>query len=356
MSMKYGYLEFRYKNRAAVEHRDGIAADPTINIGDNIQSLAVRSICKRLGIDDSNLVGINRDDIPKYDGEPVKLLMNGCFYPHCFPLPLTITPVFFGFNTNSAKLVRENLALFQMHQPIGCRDCGTRDLLVKLGISAYVTGCLTLILEKRQQPPADGGVVIAYGGGSGAFPGSLLQHIPMPLLDGAKFVYQREPISVRPLGNAELAMADQLASSYLDIYRNKAALVITSLLHVASPCLGMGVPVVLARGDLNQRFSAIDKLIPVHTPENFQSINWSPETIDIEPLKRVMAKVLACLIADQPVDAADIAFLAKTYDAKRLSTGPTVIRHRGKPRGRIYRFFHLHWLRKRTGQPKSASN
>ena len=155
--MKYGYLEFRYNTRRSFEACEGEESDVTINIGDNIQSLAIRSLLSRLGIDDGDIVGINRDDLANYDGEAVMLVMNGCFYPHCFPLPASITPIFFGFNTNSANLIRKNKATFKKHEPIGCRDSATKELLLKQGISAYVTGCLTLTLEQRTHSPENGG-------------------------------------------------------------------------------------------------------------------------------------------------------------------------------------------------------
>jgi hypothetical protein len=346
--MKIGYLEFRYNNRSHFDLRNGGTPDVTINIGDNIQSLAVRSLCSRLGIDEDHLIAVNRDDIANYDGEPVKLLMNGCFYRHCFPLPPSITPLFFGFNTNSVKVVRENKELFRKHAPIGCRDCATRDMFLSQGIPAYVTGCLTLTLEKQAQPPADGKVVISFGSGSGEFPGSLLQHIPGSLLEGATFIYQREPVLVRPLGDAEIEMADQTALRRLNTYRNEARLVITPLLHVASPCMALGIPVILARKNLDARFTALNKLTPVHTPENFRSINWSPQVVELESIKKVMANIVGRLIKGEPVEQTDIDFLSGVYDAKSIPTGgPTSPRSKShKSRGKIYQFLRSCWPRK----------
>ncbi len=340
--MKYGYLEFRYNNRRRYEADQDEESDVTINIGDNIQSLAIRSLLNRLGIPSTDIIGINRDDLAAYDGEPVILVMNACFRPHCFPLPANVTPLFFGFNTNSAELIRKHKAMFKKHEPIGCRDNATKQLLLKHGISAYVTGCLTLTLEKRKHPPENGKVVISYGRGSGEFPGSLLQYIPPALLRGAAFVFQRQPVKVMPLGNAEVEAADQMARDYLDLYAREAGLVITPLLHVASPCLGMGIPVILARKDLDARFSAINRLTPVHTPGNFRSINWSPEVVDLEPVKRAMTTIMKQLIHGNPAGQSEIGFLSEVYDADSIPTGA-----RTKPRksrSKLYRLLHFHWL------------
>lgn len=346
--MKYGYLEFRYNNRSHFDLRNGGRPDVTINIGDNIQSLAVRSLCNRLGIDDSHLIAVNRDDIANYSGEPVKLLMNGCFYRHCFPLPPNITPVFFGFNTNSVKVIRENKHIFRKYAPIGCRDCATRDLFLSQGIPAYVTGCLTLTLEKRPLPPKNGKVVLAFGSGSGEFPGSLLQHIPPHLLQEMCLIYQREPVQVRPLGDTEIQMADETARRHLGTYCNEARLVITPLLHVASPCMAMGIPVILARKDLDARFTAINKITPVHTPENFRSINWSPEVVELEPIKQAMTNVLRRLMEGESAKQDDIDFLSKVYEAESIPTGDAAPgRAKGqKSRDKLYQFLHFYWLRK----------
>ena len=346
--MKYGYLEFRYNNRGSFDVQDGAGPDVTINIGDNIQSLAVRSLYNRLGIGEDDLVGVNRDDLVNYGGEPVTLLMNGCFNRDCFPLPPTITPLFFGFNTKSVKLIRQNRAMFRKHEPIGCRDNATRQLFLSHGISAYVTGCVTLTLEKRIRSPEQGKVVIAYGSGSGEFPGALLQHIPAPLLQAATFVFQRQPVKVRPLGDTEVEAADRTARGYLDFYETQASLIITPLLHVASPCMALGIPVILARKDLDRRFTGINRLGPVYTPDNFRSIDWSPAVVDLEQIKQAMADIVGQLLKGAPIRPSDIEFLSSKYDADGIPLRrPGIPQRRGrKSRGGICQFLHFHWWRR----------
>jgi hypothetical protein len=339
--MKYGYLEFRYNNRRSFTANDAESSDVTINIGDNIQSLAIRSLFKRLSIPDSDIIGINRDDLPNYDGEPVMLMMNGCFYPHCFPLPPNITPMFFGFNTDSVPLVRKHRAMFLQHQPIGCRDEATLRILRKEGIQGYVSGCLTLTFEKRHAVPEVGRVVIAYGRGAGEFPGALLPYIPPALLKDAVFIYQREPVKVMPLGKEEIEEADMIARGYVDFYASKAALIITPLLHVASPCTGMGIPVVLARKADNPRFTAINRLMPLYTPENFRHINWSPGLLDVQAIQQAMTRIAARLVNGQQADSADIEFLKKIYAVKPLEDGLPKTRRPKSKRG-IRRWFR--WL------------
>jgi len=340
--MKYGYLEFKYNHRNALAAEEGEAADETINIGDNIQSLAIRSLLNRLGIPDHNIVGVNRDDLANYEGEPLKLVMNGCFYPHCFPLSPHITPMFFGFNTDYPEILRKNMELFKRYEPIGCRDNSTKDLLLKHGIKAYVTGCLTLTLEKRKVDPENGKTIISFGRGSGEFPGALLQYIPPALLERSSFVFQRKPVKRLPLGDAEVAEADKTARETLDFYAREATLVVTPLLHVASPCMAMGIPVVVARKDANLRFTAINRLTPVYTPKFFRNIEWSPPVVDLEPVKQAMIRIVNQLVEGHPAPEEDMTVLSSLYNHNSVSLGPSKV----KTRSRLYQFLHFHWLRK----------
>jgi hypothetical protein len=341
--MKYGYLEFRYNHRKDSGARDGKPSDLTINIGDNIQSMAIRRLLGRLGVHDDEIIGVNRDDLPNYKGEPVKLIMNGCFNRHCFPLAPAIEPVFFGFNTSSEPMIRSHRSWLERYQPIGCRDEATRHLLESNGIKAYVSGCLTMTFEKRPAPPENGRVVIAYGRGAGELPAELLTMIPGNLLRDASLVYQREPVNAMPLGEPEIQRADALARDYLDFYASSARLVITPLLHVASPCLGMGIPVILARKDRNARFTAINRLVPLHTPGSFQAINWSPQVVDVEPLKQAKSRMLAALLQGKPADPVDIGILDGFYSRQPLESGLSAALPEEKIRSSIRRW--IPWSR-----------
>jgi len=325
-TQKIGYLEFRY------------GANPkrrTANVGDSIQSIAVRRLLKRLGVDDANIVGIDRDSLRNYDGAPVKLIMNGCFHEGCFPLSPQIEPVFFGFNAESESVVADNKALFRKHQPIGCRDNATKRLFDKHRIAAFVTGCATLTLDRREHAVEGGKPVIAFGAGSGVLQQKLLENIPKPILERARLIYQREPVSEIPLSDASVAKMDDLAQSYLDIYKNEASIVVTPLLHVASPCIAMGIPVVLARRDRDDRFTAIDRLLPVYTPAEFSSIDWQVRTLNVEELKAAMVNVARQLLQDAPPAQSDLDVLATRYGAPPLLQPP----HASSPGWRLRKLF-----------------
>lgn len=53
------------------------------NLGDCMQSLAVENICGKIGIPESELLHVNRDDIKKYNGEKCALYYAGVVWKLC---------------------------------------------------------------------------------------------------------------------------------------------------------------------------------------------------------------------------------------------------------------------------------
>lgn len=119
-----------------------------LNIGDYIQSLAAMQFFVV-----ENSVYVNRERLDEYSGDKIKLVMNGWFMhsPNNWPPSPSIYPLFVAFHMN--KLTKDqllsnetSLAYFRLHQPIGCRDFYTVNLLKEKGIQAYFSGCMTLTL------------------------------------------------------------------------------------------------------------------------------------------------------------------------------------------------------------------
>lgn len=117
------------------------------NIGDYIQSLAAAQFFDNIDIK------INREALDEYDGEEVKMIFNGWFmhYPEHWPPSNKIKPLFVAFHLNSlAKnelLLENSIRYFKKHEPIGCRDINTKNILIEKGVDAYFSACLTLTLD-----------------------------------------------------------------------------------------------------------------------------------------------------------------------------------------------------------------
>lgn len=120
-----------------------------VNIGDYVQALASSQFYPQIdGF-------VERDELSLYDGESCKMIMNGWYMakPENWPPSDKIDPLFVAFHINSkAKdkmLQPKSIDYLKHHEPIGCRDTYTRDLLKEKGVDAYFSGCMTLTLGKE---------------------------------------------------------------------------------------------------------------------------------------------------------------------------------------------------------------
>ncbi|MDA9843234.1 polysaccharide pyruvyl transferase family protein [Flavobacteriaceae bacterium] len=120
------------------------------NLGDFIQSIAASHWIK-----DGQPFYLDRDQLHRYNGEKVKLIMNGWFMeaPTHWPPSKNIEPLFISFHLNptaeKGMLTPEGIAYIKQYQPIGCRDFYTQRTLEKHGIKTYFSGCLTLSLKRE---------------------------------------------------------------------------------------------------------------------------------------------------------------------------------------------------------------
>ncbi|WP_024769147.1 polysaccharide pyruvyl transferase family protein [Aquimarina macrocephali] len=255
--MKYGLLTYAENNRF-------------FNVGDNIQSLAAKQYLPQVD------AFINREKLGEYEGDPVKLIMNGWFTHNIHNWVPTdkIDPVFVSFHMNNtaapAMLSEKGIAYLKKHQPIGCRDKFTAKTLQENGIDAFFTGCLTLTLDSYKVDDSERGDDIYIVDPLYNYPRSekvfynakhtvknilngtafklgkknkhLKNFISKELLESAHFINQ-EPPSNLYTDEEKFAMAEKLLNDYA-----KAKLVITSRIHCALPCLALGTPVIFVNG------------------------------------------------------------------------------------------------------------
>lgn len=255
--MKYGLLTYNENKRF-------------FNVGDNIQSLAAKQFLPQVD------TYLNREKLGDYNGEPIKLIMNGWFTHniHNWVPSDAIKPLFISFHMNNtaapAMLSEKGIAYLKKHQPIGCRDQFTADTLNAKGIKAYFTGCLTLTLDSYKVPDTErrDAVYIVdplYGyttyrkvtydykrflrsvqNGSIFQIGKRKKHldnlIDKDLQKEAIYINQ-EPEAGKYTDAEKFAMAEDLLHKYA-----RAKLVITSRIHCALPCLAMGTPVIFING------------------------------------------------------------------------------------------------------------
>lgn len=265
-----------------------------VNIGDYVQALASSQFYPRI---DGFL---DRDtDLAGYDGEPCKMIMNGWYMhnPANWPPSDKIDPLFVAVHINSlakeALTSPENIAYFKKHDPIGCRDLYTMELLKENGVDAYFSGCMTLTLGEtyRTDEVEDKTYIVD--------PIYNAQMTASKMLKACS-IWLRHPIDVmklftkkhlhvhagnnwlfkvlktalyyeeysRVFGRDIVMNSEYVCQEHSYYYKNfkdddarfeeakrlvngyaKAKLVITSRIHCALPSLGMGTPVIyLERG------------------------------------------------------------------------------------------------------------
>ena len=130
----------------------GLLIARTVNLGDDIQTLAARQFLPRV---DVFLDRDNLQDVPDPPQGAIKAIMNGWFtlHPENWPPSRSLFPLFVSFHITpkiaNKLLVSKNIEYLKNYEPIGTRDVYTKNLLEEYGIDAYFTGCLTLTLDYK---------------------------------------------------------------------------------------------------------------------------------------------------------------------------------------------------------------
>tara|TARA_Y100000816_G_scaffold147162_1_gene104442 strand:+ start:6105 stop:7043 length:939 start_codon:yes stop_codon:yes gene_type:complete len=238
------------------------------NLGDYIQSIATKEI---IGEDS---IGLDRENLHIYNGPNVYLIMNGWFMQNSknWPPSDKITPFFISFHINPiAKdnlLSKKGLEYFQKHEPIGCRDMYTQNLLQKKGINSYFSGCLTLTLRNKKKDFKKEGVLI-IGALDRMKPKIDLKNLFNELIKYPYkfFKYNRSKKRLDDFILSKGFSKVTYKSQIIDLYKNvdkqrnllaneqlnliaKSKLVITSRLHVALPAIAYGTKVIFLKDGL----------------------------------------------------------------------------------------------------------
>jgi len=321
--VKYGLLTYR-----------------TENIGDEIQSIAARQFLPRVD------VYVERDSLNNVvSDEKIKLIMNGWFThkPENWPPSPDIEPLFISFHITPSAAHQltspQSIKYFKQHEPIGCRDYYTVNLLKKKGVDAYFSGCLTLTLQNTIKKRSNEILLVDID----LEDKDIIEYLPRQLIQEASFI-TRSSVSpnvkkMRELlqykyrmlyhiirrihvnyaalrflaflakmrcGEKKLQEAEELLKRYM-----QAKLVITSRLHGALPCLAFGTPVIFVRKDLNDpRFKGYIEYLQAYSLDEFKQkcyeIKWdskfkNPNSGKLEYLKKDMIRRVKAFVKDEPI-------------------------------------------------------
>ena len=126
--MLFGAIGFSYGSFAHTRKVFDRTGAHSVNLGDNMQSLAVRHLYRCLGIPAERIVRIDRDRLAQYDGPPVVLPMNAVSFHNCLPAAPNVIPLFIGFHAAPA-VIRARRGWLARHGTIVCRDPATAAAL-----------------------------------------------------------------------------------------------------------------------------------------------------------------------------------------------------------------------------------
>ena len=131
-------------------------------------------------------------------------------------------------------------------------------------------------------------------------PSRILEFMPLELKNSMEILTHEVLIDPNNEYRKECQRLENLSRQFLERYRNEATLVVTSRLHCAAPCLAMGIPVILARNYFDDRYSWIDRFLPLYTPDRFPSIDWNPTPYDLTAIKQLLFSMGESMLSNGP--------------------------------------------------------
>lgn len=213
------------------------------NIGDALQGMVAKQFLP------PNAKPVDREALSHMPKESPGFLIANGWYLHdfaCFPPPSNIAPLYIAVHVARAdflhsKAVREH---FMQHAPIGCRDQKTLRLFLGWGIPAYYSGCLTVTVNQLIHPQLNSNDdVFLVDGIDHPIPQNIIEKIQSQL--GKPCIHiSHDPTETKGEFEEYCINAESAMLELLQRYA-RAKLVITTKIHCALPCIGMGCNVAL---------------------------------------------------------------------------------------------------------------
>lgn len=288
------------------------------NIGDNLQFMAVDYLYRCAGIAPKDVARIKLSEMkqgqenPAYDDDLLLMPMNWSMWEkeymtgsnlgvseHIRIIPLGMC---IAGHDDPSFYNSDNISYYKSISPLGCRDIYSMQIMKKNGVPSYVNGCLTSLFPRLEQGyNADGKVFFIDA------PEELRPFVPDSYLHGAVFMSQQYYLPA----DTSIEMVNEKIHKHYARIKAEARLVVTSRLHVASPCLAWGIPVIFAKKVIDHRFGWLDKYLPLYGEQDYARIDWEPQPVDYEESKQ---KLLAFNIK-RITDAYDMYSKAEQFTA-----------------------------------------
>ncbi len=258
------------------EYSYGVMAYNSINIGDEIQSIAAMRFLPE--IDEY----VYREQINKFipvTNKKTKLIMNAWWMwkPANFPPSKYIEPLLISMfiRTEIRKSFLPAREYLLNHGAVGCRDMNTLKWLESENIPAYFSGCLTLTLKRNPNIKREDYIVCV----------DTREELVNEIKKRTQRPVYRVSRMISPFYTAQQRF--ELAKMQL-LLDQSAHLVVSSRLHVILPSLALETPVLRIMADEKEmgessRYEGYENFFNTYTNEDI--IN-NPDAYDFEnPLK-----------------------------------------------------------------------
>lgn len=287
--MKFGILN--HNNASQIFFTDSESA--VMNIGDYVQSYGVENAYRECGIAEKDIVYCEKHGLNQINrADKICIVMNNVYSGYgvegplnSFPTPQFVVPIFIGFNCHDETLIKEQAEYFKKWQPIGCRDEKTRNIFRMQGIEAFLTGCSSILFPRRKEEVKRNKIYCVD------IEDGIKEYLPQNYM--AHLVMKTQNLDLKKYKNKmnDNMFFYKLGKKMLAEYSDNAKMVITSKLHCVAPCMAMGIPVVLAKNNIDFRFGWIDKFIPLYSKEDYNDIDWKGTKADVEYAKKLLMNV-----------------------------------------------------------------
>ena len=265
------------------------------NLGDDIQSYAESLFLPKIDyLVDREFISEFK---PKRKDEVVATIMGAWWTRHKwnFPPPKNIYPLWISIHLTNFPPEHIGVPIYdelfhgvggenlKAYGPVGTRDMATLDVLQKLDIPSYFSGCVTITLPKQKKKKLDKEYILFV---------DLDPRVEKKLrqqLKGADIEIKKIS-NDRPTRRTAEEMDDwefrkKETIELLELYQN-AKCVVTRRLHVALPCLAMEVPVLCVHYPKNARFSPYNEWLNMVSPEDFLKGKYDFDFLNPKPNKK----------------------------------------------------------------------
>ncbi len=272
--MKFGVIFYNYEEVALRSSGD--------NLGDHVQTIALLNLYKRMGVPKEEIVFIGMQHLHDYDGDYVLLpiIGVGIVGEYAPPYSNKIIPIFISSHFVLDELKQNEIDYLCKYAPIGCRDEWTLNTMRKYNIPAFLSGCITILMDADRNIENDKIYAID------------VPEFIKPYLDEKykeEIVYDTHLVPFSHNG----AMTEEdawtffrLAEKRVKQYQN-AKLLISSRMHALIPAMVGGTPVIGVFDNISYRFSWLDKYIPLYTKAEVNEINFFPDKVMVSEKSKI---------------------------------------------------------------------